>query len=111
MTDASSVLRREYAAPRKFDFIFLADVWEHIPSYRLLPLWESISMLLKPTGTLYIHIPNEEKQRGEQLHGGQFFEEVVRVDDIRKQARCFKMTVTRVSHEPEYDSILLQHLH
>lgn len=109
VTDARNVLRREHAAPHKFDFIFLADVWEHIPSYRLLHLWESISSLLKPEGTLYIHIPNEEKQKEEQRRGGgQFFEEVVRLDDIRKQASCFELILTHVSHEPEYDSYLLK---
>lgn len=104
-----NVLRRGHAAPRQFDLIFLADVWEHIPSYRLLPLWESISVLLKPTGTLYIHIPNEEKQKGKQSRdSGQFFEEIIRIDDIQKQASCFRMILTHVSHEPGYDSILLK---
>ena len=112
MTDASNVLRQKQAAPRKFDLIFLADVWEHIPSYRLLSLWESISTLLKTTGTLYIHIPNEETQNAEQLRvsGGQFFEEVVRVDVLREQASCFGMVVTQVLPEPGYESIFVRHL-
>lgn len=78
----------------QFDVIFLADVWEHIPPYRLGYLWNNISKLLKRTGKLYIHIPNEAKQRAEQtIGGGQFFEEVVLVEDLLKQARCFGMTL------------------
>merc|ERR1719291_315417 len=63
ITDASMFLPSN--AP-KSDLIFLADVWEHIPLYRLRPLWESISSLLKPTGKLYVHIPDEKKQYREQ---------------------------------------------
>ena len=96
-----------------FDVIFLADVWEHIPSYRLGPLWHTIVSLLKPSGKLYIHIPNEAKQKAEQARSGhgQFFEEIVRVVDIQEQAECFGMRIEERGTDEDtrytYDSIVL----
>ena len=91
----------EYLPPHiRFDLIFLADVWEHIPPYRLGYLWRNIATLLKPTGKLYIHIPNEAKQRAEQSTGtGQFFEEIVLVEDLVKQAKCFGMTLEELGSD------------
>ena len=91
ITKAVDVLPKQI----QFDLIFLADVWEHIPSYRLGPLWHTIVSLLKPSGKLYIHIPNEAKQKAEQARSGhgQFFEEIVQVEDLRQQAECFGMKI------------------
>jgi len=96
-----------------FDIIFLADVWEHIPSYRLGPLWHTIVSLLQPHGKLYIHIPNEAKQKAEQARSGhgQFFEEIVRVKDIQQQAECFGMKIEERGTDNDkietYESIVL----
>ena len=96
ITDAQNVL----PVGASFDLIFLADVWEHIPSYRSKSLWESIVALLKPTGRLYIHIPNEAKQKREQeKKDGQFFEEIVLTDTFRRQAECYGFRITDIEEE------------
>jgi len=109
ITNAGNVL----PSKNYFDIIFLADVWEHIPSYRHGPLWHTIASLLKPSGKLYIHIPNEAKQKAAQASQGhgQFFEEIVRVRDIQEQAECFGMRIEERGTDDDkvdtYESIVL----
>ena len=93
ITNARSAVKR-----REFDIIFLADVYEHIPGYRLQSLWENIVALLKPCGKLYLHIPTEKTQVAEQAKAGsQFFEEIVRTETLQKQANCFGMKIEQTS--------------
>jgi SAM-dependent methyltransferase len=100
ITRAADVLKKGGAGDVLFDVIYLADVWEHIPSYRLKHLWETIVSLLKPTGLLYIHIPGVEMQLAERNNDkAQFFEQVVRVDDFQKQAECFSMEIRQTEYE------------
>jgi len=94
----------------KFDVIYLADVWEHIPSYRVVPLWLLVKQFLKPaSGILYIHIPSPAKQAWERDHlagvfektkagatAKQFFENTVTVDEIRKGATCVGLNILKV---------------
>ena len=100
ITRAAGILSSGGARDLRFDLIFLADVWEHIPAYRLKSTWETVVTLLKPTGRLYIHIPDEQKQMQEQrTKKGQYFEQIVRVEDFKKEAACFGMSVLQIERE------------
>ena len=100
ITRAAGILSSGGARDLRFDLIFLADVWEHIPAYRLKSTWETVVTLLKPTGRLYIHIPDEQTQMQEQRKKkGQYFEQIVRVEDFKKEAECFGMSVLQIEGE------------
>jgi len=100
ITRAASILSSGGAQDQRFDLIFLADVWEHIPAYRIKNTWETVVTLLKPKGRLYVHIPDEQTQMMEQRKKkGQYFEQIVGVEDFTKGAECFGMKVLEVKRE------------
>merc|ERR1712216_83228 len=67
----------------KFDLIYMADSYEHIPSYRKRHLWEVIKRHSRVGTQLYIHIPTPGKQKRENEenaaaeHDRQYVEEVI----------------------------------
>jgi trans-aconitate 2-methyltransferase len=52
----------DFAAPEKFDAVFLPDVLEHIPVEQHLALFRTLRGVIKDSGFVLIHIPNPRYQ-------------------------------------------------
>jgi trans-aconitate methyltransferase len=77
-----------------FELIYMADSYEHIPSYRKRHLWEVLKRHSKVGTMLYIHIPTPGKQRHEneekeQAEHGQYIEEVIQYKVTVRMAACW----------------------
>ena len=87
LTCAKDIFNSEGERDLRFDLIFLINVWEHVPQYRLKNLWLTIVALLKPNGRLYIYGYLEHKYKGSDL------------THFTKQAQCFGMEILQIAEE------------
>jgi trans-aconitate 2-methyltransferase len=118
-TNATFVLTdmSDFKTDKRFDFIVLPDVLEHIPLEAHAALFSLMSKLLKDTGTIFIHIPHPTAIEYLRVHNPkalQIIDQSIHSDALLQVAYSsglilkYLKAYSLASHQHDYELVLFE---
>jgi trans-aconitate 2-methyltransferase len=105
----------DFKTDKRFDFIVLPDVLEHIPFEAHLALFQLMTLLLKDDGTIFIHIPHPTAIEFLRVHnpsGLQIIDQPIHADTLMQVAYSSGLILkyfnaySLASSQPDYELVL-----